>query len=331
MPADAFIADAHNDLLMELVLRRHEEAPFARHWLPPLRAGGVRLQVAPIYTEVTLPRELVLRGALGQVAAFHRALRENPAELRSITTSGDVAPLADDPRIGMLLAIEGVEPWETDDTLADDFWELGVRMAGLTWNFRNVFADGVAEPARGGLSTRGARLVERLCERGLILDLSHASEQTFRDVLEVSGEQPVLVSHACCRTLFDSPRNVSDGQMEAIAARGGVLGMLALPFVVDPDDPSIDRFVDHIDHAVSVMGIEHVVLGGDFFAQLARAQASLTGAGGASEFRSLEGLEGPEEYPALVEVLRRRGYEGANLDAILGANLVRFLRQSLPG
>jgi membrane dipeptidase len=321
------IADAHNDLLMELVLRRHEESPFARWWLPPLRAGNVRLQIAPIYSEIEPPRDTVLRRALAQIAAFQRALRENPEETRWITSASDVVPLEDDARIGLLLSIEGVEPWETDDDLADDFWDLGVRMAGLTWNFRNVFADGVAEPASGGLSARGARLVERLAGRGMILDLAHASEQTFRDVLAASVDSPVLVSHANCRTVFDSPRNVSDTQMEAIAARGGVLGLMALPFVVDPDDPSIDRFVDHIDHAVSVMGIDRVVLGGDFFAQIARAESPEA----ASEFGALEGLAGPEQYPDLVEVLVRRGYEGGNLDAILGANLVRFLQRSLPG
>jgi membrane dipeptidase len=318
-----FIADAHEDLLIELVIRRHEDAPFARHWLPPLRAGGVRLQIAPIYTEVEPPRETALRRALAQVSAFHRALRENTADLRQIASAADIVPLADDARIGMLLAVEGAEPWETDDDLVDDFWELGVRMAGLTWNFRNVFADGVAEPAQGGLSARGVRLVERLCERGVILDLSHASEQTFRDVLEISGMHPVLVSHASCRSVFDHPRNVSDAQMEAIAGRGGVLGMMPLPFVVDPDDPSIEHFVDHIDHAVSVMGSQHVSLGGDFFEQIAKAE-------GVTDFVPLEGLAGPEDYPALVEVMRRRGYDGASLDAILGGNLVRFLQQSLP-
>jgi membrane dipeptidase len=326
VPDQPLIADAHNDLLMELVLRRHETSPFARWWLPPLRTGGVRLQITPIYTEVEPPRETVLRRAVAQIAAFHRALRENPDDTRSITRAGDVVPLADDARIGLLLSIEGVEPWEPDDDLADHFWDLGVRMAGLTWNFRNVFADGVAEPANGGLSARGVRLVERLVDRGMILDLAHASEQTFRDVLSISGEGSVLVSHANCRTIFDSPRNVSDSQMEAIAERGGVLGLMALPFVTDPDDPSIDRFVDHVDHAVAVMGIDKVVLGGDFFAQIARAESPRA----ASEFGALEGLEGPEHYPALVAVLRRRGYAGGNLDAILGANLVRFLQRSLP-
>jgi len=104
---------------------------------------------------------------------------------------------------------------------------------------------------------------------------------------------------------------------------------MPLPFVVDPDDPSIERFVDHVDHAVAVMGIEHVVLGGDFFAQVARAEAELAPAS-ADEFIPITGLAGPEDYPALVEVLRRRGYEGASLAAILGTNLVRFLQHSLP-
>jgi membrane dipeptidase len=319
---ELLIADAHNDLLMELALRRHEPAPFERHWLGPLRAGGVHLQVCPVYTEVEPPRETVLRRAVAQVAAFHRALRENPDDTRLISRAEDVTPLGGDGRVALLLSIEGVEPWETDDDLADDFWDLGVRMASLTWNFRNVFADGVAEPVSGGLSTRGVRLVERLAERGMILDVAHASEQTFRDVLEVSAESPVLVSHAACRAVHDSTRNLSDGQMEQLAARGGVLGMMALPFVVDPENPSIERFVDHFDHAVAVMGIEHVVLGGDFFAQIARAEGS--------EEHALDGLAGPEDYPALVDVLRRRGYDGARLEAILGGNLVRFLQASLP-
>jgi membrane dipeptidase len=334
VPAEPLIADAHNDLLIELVIRRHEQAPFARHWLPPLRAGGVRLQISPIYSDVEPPRDTVLRRALAQIAAFQRILSENPGVTRWIRAAGDVTPLSEDERIGLLLSIEGAEPWETDDDLADDFWDMGVRLAGLTWNFRNVYADGVAEPASGGLSARGVRLVERLVERGMILDLAHASEQTFRDVLEVSGDSPVFCSHANCRTICDSPRNLSDRQMEALAARGGVLGLMAIPFVVDPDDPSIERFVDHIEHAVAVMGIDKVVLGGDFFAQIGRAGTPLPMAADGkvpdSSYGEIAGLAGPEQYPALVEVLRRRGFEGANLDAILHGNLVRFLQESLP-
>jgi membrane dipeptidase len=328
MAAPPLIADAHNDLLMELVMRRDEPNPFGHHWLPPLRTGGVRLQVTPIFTEVELPRETALRRAIAAAAAFHRALRENPGEVRQITRSGDVARLDDDTRIGLVLAIEGAEPWEASDALADDFWELGVRMAGLTWNYRNAFADGVADPANGGLSARGRRLVERLVGRGMILDLAHASARTFQDVLELSGDAPVLVSHAACRALCETPRNLSDPQMEAIAARGGVLGIMILPFVIDPESPTIERVVDHIEHAVSVMGIEHVALGGDFFTQIARAGGSVPGA---DDEAAILGLSGPEGYPRLVAELMGRGFEGARLEAVLGSNLVRFLRERLPG
>lgn len=336
MTADAFIADAHNDLLMELVLRRNEDNPFGRHWLPPLRAGGVRLQVVPVYSDPVAPRAEALRRAIGQIAAYQRALAQNRANAVRVARARHVAALADDDRVGLLLSVEGAEPWEADDDLADEFWDLGVRMAGLTWNYRNAFADGVAEPSTGGLSGRGVRLVERLVARGVILDLAHASEQTFRDVLDVSGDAPVLVSHAACRACCDTPRNLHDTQLEALAERGGVLGIMVLPFVIDTENPTLDRVVDHIDHAVAVMGIEHVALGGDFFRQIARAGApSPVGGDGVipadmSDEDAVEGLAGPEDYPNLVATLRRRGYEGDRLAAILGGNLSGFLERSLP-
>jgi membrane dipeptidase len=167
----------------------------------------------------------------------------------------------------------------------------------------------------------------------MILDLAHASEQTFADVLETSGDAPVLVSHAACRALYETPRNVSDAQMEAIAARGGVLGIMILPFVIDRARPTIGRVIDHVDHAVAVMGIEHVALGGDFFRQIAHAGGQVPAFAGADTppaDDSIEGLSGPEEYPALVAALVARGYEGERLERILGTNLVAFLRRSLP-
>src|SRR5437899_74638 len=119
MPGRPLLADAHNDLLMELVLRRGEANPFGAHWLPQLRAGDVRLQVCPIYTELEPARETALRRALGQAAAFHRALAENPADVRAIRRAADVQPLDADDRIGLLLSVEGAEPWEAEDELAD--------------------------------------------------------------------------------------------------------------------------------------------------------------------------------------------------------------------
>jgi membrane dipeptidase len=327
------IVDAHNDLLMELVHRRGEERPFERHWLPKLEAGGVGLQVCALFADVERGPERALAEALALTTAFRRAVRECPDRVAAVRGRADLDGL--DGRIGLLLSLEGCEPLGSSPELIEVFWELGVRIVSLTWNRRNAFADGAAEPAHGGLSQLGKELVARLGELGAILDLAHASERTFRDVLEAAPDAAVLVSHACCRAIVDTPRNVADDQLRALAARGGVLCLMALPLVVDPERPTIERLVDHVDHAVEVMGAEHVGLGGDFIRQVALTlglddtTASLLPPGHKLS-DAVEGLAGPEDYPALVDALRRRGYEGETLEGILSGNLLGLLRRALP-
>jgi membrane dipeptidase len=334
--ASALIADAHNDLLLELAFRRGEPNPFARHWLPKLEAGGVALQVCPLYPALEQVPEAALRTTLEQAAAFHRAVAENAERVALVRTRRDLAAVEHGERLGLVLSMEGVEPLGASADLMDVYWELGVRMVGLTWNRRNTFADGLAEERAGGLSQRGRALVERLVTLGVAIDLAHASEPTFWDVLARSGDAPVLVSHAACRAVLDTPRNLSDEQMRAIAARDGVLGVMALPLVVDPAQPTIDRLVDHVEHAVEVMGIDHVALGGDFIRQIVEAgivepsPPDTLLPTGTTLREELDGLAGPEEYGNLVRALRDRGAGGDDLEAILWRNLVRVIRSALP-
>ena len=247
-----------------------------------------------------------------------------------VRSAADLDALGD--RIGLVLSLEGCEPLGSDAEAIDVFVELGVRMVGLTWNRRNAFADGCSEPAGGGLSLAGIELVERLAAHDVAIDLAHASEQTFVDVLERCGNAPVLVSHGGCRALHDIPRNFSDAQLEAVAERDGVLGVMLIPFSVGKP-ATLDRAIDHVEHAASVMGDRGVALGGDFTVQLEAA----TGGGRPDALlppgelaRGVEGLAGPQDYPALVEALRRRGWEGERLDGLLHGNLLRVLRRALP-
>ena len=329
------IADAHVDILLELAHREHrlgETGVFARTWLPLLEAGDVGLQVCPVFVDLEYQPEGSLREALRQVTALQHALAESPDRLVAVRTRGDLDAIERGERIGLVLALEGVEPFGYEVATADLFWELGLRMAGLTWNRRNPFADGAAD--EGGLSGLGRRLLARFAELGVILDLAHASPRLFDECL-ASYSGPVCVTHAGCRAVNDTPRNLLDEQLHALADRDGIFGLMLHPLTVDPASPTIDRVIDHLEHAAAVVGPERICLGGDWtkrLHELMPAPAPPDGLmpPGLAEGTTIEGLSGPEDYPALVEALRERGWAGGELDSLLSGNLLRFLREALP-
>jgi membrane dipeptidase len=328
------IVDAHNDLLLELVLSREEgklgelvlrhgdERLFDRYWLPKLEAGGVGIQICPLYA-ADRPRDRPRERVLAQEAELRRAVKENADRVCQARTGAEL----DDERTRLVLSMEGVEPLQGEPSAFEEWWERGVRSASLTWNYANEFAGGIETPEEG-LTDLGRTLVRRFAELGVVLDLAHASEQTWRDVLD--EEVPFSVTHAGCRTVFDHPRNLADWQLEALAEHGGVLGVMALRFVVDPESPTLSRWVDHVDHAVATMGIEHVGLGADFVDQVVPLGAPPGERPDGKSSLGLDGFTRPDEYPALVAALEARGYEAERLAAITSENWLRVLRETLP-
>ena len=331
------IADAHVDLLMELAYRERrlgEENVFARTWLPLLEQGGVGLQVCPVYVDVTVQPEGSLREALSLVASFHRAVSENGDRVVQVETAADLERVESGERIGLMLSLEGVECFGVEIWPADVFHTLGVRMAGLTWNRRNAFADGAAEDG-GGLSRLGRELVDRLVELGIVLDLAHASSGVYAELLERAAGAPILCSHGGCRAVHDTPRNLDDDQLRALAAAGGLFGLMLHPLAIDPQERTIDRVIDHLEHAASLLGVERLCLGGDFTRRLWEAMPpppepkdGLMPAG-LEPGVGLDGLVGPEDYPNLLGGLERRGWSQEDIVAVTRGNLLRFLRASL--
>jgi membrane dipeptidase len=233
--------------------------------------------------------------------------------------------------------MEGVEALGDDPSAFPYFWDAGVRMVGLTHNVPNAFAGGLDTPDQG-LTDRGRALVDDLAARGVVIDLAHASERTFHEILERAPAATVIVSHACCRAVHDVPRNLSDEQLTALAERGGFLGMMALVLTVG-GDASIERLIDHLDHAVDVMGAEHVGFGTDVIDQVTESELAFGNellpivvdareAGGGR--LGLRDFTGPEHFPELVAALRARGYEGERLERILSGNFRRILARALP-
>lgn len=329
------IADAHNDLLLELAHREHrlgETDVFARTWLPLLEAGGVGLQVCPIYVDLRHQPEGTLRDALGQVASFHRAVRENADRVVVVRTGSDLDTVERGERVGLMLALEGVEPFGYELWGTDLFWELGLRVAGLTWNRRNPYADGAAE--HGGLSRLGRSLLPRLAEREIVLDLAHASPKLFDECIE-AYQGRVCITHAGCHAVNDHPRNVTDEQLRALAARDGIFGLMLHPIAIGPERRTIERVIDHLEHAAEVIGADRVCLGADWTKRLHELMPTPMPPDGLmppglEAGTSIERLAGPEDYPALVEALRAHGWDGERLEGVLSRNLMRFLRESLP-
>lgn len=325
------IADAHSDLLLELVDaedRLGEANPLHSRWLPHLRAGEVAVQVCAIFVEPAGDAAKALRDALRLATAFRAAVVTNAEDVVALTSAVDLDRVGDG-RVGLLLALEGADCLGEEPWLIDVFAQLGVRMVGLTWNGANAFAGGCSTTA--GLTGPGERLVDRLVALGMVVDLAHASQATFWDVLARLPEHPVLVSHAACRRVYEHPRNLSDDQLRALRERDGVLGLMLHPLVLDPSRPDLDRVVEHLDHAVEVAGIECVGLGGDFLRQIMRAAGLPDGLDedGLPHDAAIDGLGGPEDYPALVERLRERGYRDADLRALLRENVLRVLTRAL--
>jgi membrane dipeptidase len=183
--------------------------------------------------------------------------------------------------------LPAVEGGDTIKSLSDlsPFLSRKPAFFGLTWNHNNALAGGCN--GSGGLTPLGREVMEALEDAGTVIDLSHAHEQTFWDVLNIARNPPV-VTHACCHALCPHPRNLTDLQLKALADAGGVLGITFYPpFLTGSAAASLSDVARHIEHAVKVMGADGVGLGSDF-----DGCGILPG-----------GLSGVQDVPALIESL----------------------------
>ena len=182
----------------------------------------------------------------------------------------------------------------------------GLKYLTLTHNKANVFADSSKDrPYHGGLSKLGAELIVEAENKGILIDLSHASDQTCECVLKVAS-RPVIASHSGCRAIVDHVRNLPDYLIEGIADTGGLIGV---PFARSFVGPGKSNVIDHIEHLIKVVGVEHVAIGSD-----------LDGAA------IVDGVEDVSDWGSLViDGLKERGFEHKYIIAIAGGNAARLL------
>lgn len=330
MAAPSFpVADAHNDLLLavEHQRRRGFADPFGDFWLPQLRAGGVVLQVLPIYTEEefvggdALRRAMVIMETARWIADRHAsdaAIVETGAEIRDVIASG---------RIALVLALEGGEPFGADLGMVDGMARLGVRIASLTWNRRTMLADGVGErDTGGGLTSLGRRAVTEFERCGIVLDVSHLSDAGLRDVL-ATARAPLMATHSSCRELYYHPRNLTDDGLRAVNDAGGVVCANAFGGFLS-EAPGLPDYVRHIEHAAEVIGEDAVGLGADFIDDLMPIVDPISEGFLVDEIPVIPELRSARDYPAVGEALAARLGEETTRK-VMGGNLIRFLTDRL--
>jgi membrane dipeptidase len=322
-------ADLHSDLPLGLLKRRFDghEGTLASEWLPRLRAGGVNLVVCAVYIDSIFLPEGALRRAVQLVDALLEEIAACP-EIELALTLADVERITAAGRIAALLAFEGAEPLGQDLAALRLFYRLGLRMLSFAWMRRTAFGDGAWEnDSRGGLTRLGRQAVREMNRLGIIADVSHASQTTW-DVLE-SSTQPVIASHSNVRAIRDHPRNLTDEMIEAIAASGGLVGVVAVAGYIAQSEATIARWADHIDHIVTLVGIDHVGVGCDFYDEIIAMGASQeipawNPSGGLGQL-SFAGMRSWEDLPALTAELLRRGYTEGDLRKVYHENAFRVI------
>jgi membrane dipeptidase len=251
------------------------------------------------------------------------------------STVADILDAHGTGRIALVPSLEGAAPIENELDRLDVLYGLGVRMLGVTYSESNQLGSGVKDPGDGGLTTFGRDAVRRMNRLGMAIDLSHTGDVTAMQTCELSAA-PVFLSHSGARQLFEERKLKPDDLLAAVAATGGVIGIEASPHTtISPAHPrhSIESVMDHFEHCVDVMGIDHVAFGPDTFfgdhVGLHRMYAAEfdTGEGATHEWVDhVAGLENPSEFPNVIRWLVAHGYDDEQIRAVVGGNVLRALR-----
>ncbi|WP_083496752.1 dipeptidase [Brevibacillus choshinensis] len=224
--------------------------------------GGIKVQCFAIYTPSDMKAEQRFQSALDQIHHFYANVLANNPEMKQIREWSDFDQLKDG-QIGAMLTLEGVEPIGNDLKKLHILYQLGVRSVGLTWNYANLAADGALEPRNAGLTSFGKEIIQFHNEHKILTDVSHLSEASFWDTLDVA-KYPIA-SHSNSRAWCDNPRNLSDEQAKAMFAKGGNVHVVYCPmFVKEQGEATIPDLIRHIDHFCSLGGVRQIGLGSDF-------------------------------------------------------------------
>lgn len=334
---NAIVIDTHNDVTSPMTdggydLGARDFSGKNQTDIPRMKEGGLDAEFFAIYVASSYARMGgAARRALEMIDGVYEQTRRHPESLEMADTSDDIRRLHKAGKIAALMGIEGGHAIEDSLSALREFYRLGVRYMTLTHTNTNNWADsagGIGNPAEkrhGGLSDFGKEVVREMNRMGMMVDISHVSDETFQDCIEVS-QAPLIASHSSCRSLTNVPRNLTDDMLKALAKNGGVIminfysGFIntdyAKPGMPAPtktaDTSTMEMLMAHFERAIKVAGIDHVGIGSDF-----------DGVDG----KLPVGMEDVSKLPAITYELLKRGYSESDVKKVLGENLLRVMAQ----
>lgn len=328
----------------------HSEGRTMHTDLVRLRKGKVGAQFWSVYVSASLSEPEAVQAVIEQIDVTKRLIARYPKELTYALTADDVAAAVKQGRIASLLGMEGGHSIGSSLAVLRQTYALGARYMTLTHSKNTPWADSATDdPKHGGLSDFGKDVVREMNRIGMLVDLSHVSEEAMHDALDVA-KAPVIFSHSSARAINGHARNVPDSALQRLSQNGGIIMVTAVPGFLSerarewnasraaeearlkalwqgqPDQvsaglaawdaanplpkASIADMADHIDYVRRIAGIDSIGIGGDYDGIPTTP----------------DGLEDVSTYPALFTELARRGYSRAELEKISFRNMMRVMR-----
>jgi len=274
--------------------------------------------------------------AMAGVLEYDRLIEKESEFWLKATSIDDIQKARDQGKIALFYLFQNSTQFARNTDNVDVFYDLGVRSSQITYNYQNWAGSGCKETKGSGLTVFGHELVEKMNDVGMLIDLSHANMRTMADGIAASM-QPVIVSHSCCKALFDNERNTTDENIRAIADKGGLFGVTQMRgFMTNEIENMVHVYYEHIEHAINVAGIEHVCIGSDrdhrrltlteeYLEELKREE-------GENFLRSdwplyFEELNGPRRMETIWDGLASRGMSEDKLEKLFGLNLHRLYKE----
>jgi membrane dipeptidase len=353
----AIVVDTHDDTTQRLLDKTFDISKrntTGNIDIPRMREGGLDALFFSIWMNGDVTGPTAVKRALDQIDAVREAVRTHPNDLVLATTAAEIRQAHAVHKIAALMGVEGGHMIDNDLGMLRTFAALGVRYMTLTHSLNTPWADSSGDkPAHDGLAPFGKDVVREMNRLGMMVDISHVADKTFFDALETT-KVPVIASHSSARAITNAPRNMTDDMLRAMTKNGGVVminyhaGFLSEEFrtakptaalqarldavakrcgddegcsipandrlyhdaMMSGEMPKVswEKIVDHIDHVAKVAGVDHVGLGSDF--------------DGATMPIGMESAAG---LPKITEALLKKGYSDADVEKILGGNILRVM------